>query len=74
MSDTVTDMSEPKFPDVYVQLSGQDGNAGAIMGAVARALRKAGATSEQVNEFFAEAMSGDYDNVIATSARWVEIG
>jgi len=34
-------MTEPKYPDVTVELEGQDGNAGAIMGRVVRALREA---------------------------------
>jgi hypothetical protein len=33
-------MSAPKFPDVEVQLSGEDGNAYAVLGRVSRALRR----------------------------------
>lgn len=59
--------------DTEVQLSGEDGNAMMIMGRVSRALKRAGATPEEVKEFYDEAMSGDYDNVIRTAAKWVEI-
>jgi hypothetical protein len=63
---------EPKFPDIEVQLTGRDGNAMSIMGAVGGALRRAG-HGDQVAVFMDEAMSGDYDNVIATAGRWVSI-
>jgi len=66
-------MTEPKFPNVEVQLSGEDGNAFMIISRVRCALKKAGASEEQVEEYSNEAMSGDYDNVIATTMRWVEV-
>ena len=62
----------PKFPNVHVQLVGQDGNAWAILGRVAKALREDGVPKEQVNEFFAEATSGDYDHLLQTVMKWVE--
>ncbi len=65
-------MSQPIFPNVKVRLSGQDGNALSIIGRVTAALRRAGATTEQQEAFAAEAMSGDYDNVLRTAMRWVE--
>tara|TARA_R110000824_G_scaffold7698_1_gene34791 strand:+ start:677 stop:868 length:192 start_codon:yes stop_codon:yes gene_type:complete len=61
----------PRF-DVEVQLSGRDGNAFSIIGAVDRALRGI-ATSDERKQFSTEAMSGDYANVIQTAARWVTI-
>ena len=38
---------EIKYPNVKVQLVGQDGNAFAILGNVQRAMRRAGLTTEQ---------------------------
>lgn len=64
---------EIKFPDVYVPLVGQDGNAFSIMGRVAAALRKAG-HGDAVAAYQAEAMSGDYDNLLRVTARTVNIG
>lgn len=61
-----------KFPEVHVDLEGMDGNAFIIIARTRRALRKAGATPEQLEEFSAEVESGDYDNVIQTVMRWVE--
>jgi hypothetical protein len=66
-------VNDPKFPDVRVKLSGHDSNAGAIMGTVARALKRGGATREQVDEYRTESMSGDYDNLLQTAFRWVEV-
>jgi len=59
--------------DVRVSLIGQDGNAFAVMGAVQRALRKAGAPKEEINQYLKEAMSGDYDNLLRTTMDWVEV-
>lgn len=62
----------PRFP-VRVQLSGQDGNAFAILGRVQRALRKAGATNEELGRYVSEATSGSYEHLIAVTAEWVEV-
>ena len=64
---------EVKFPDVEVQLTGVDGNAFAILGAVQRSLKKAGVDAEVSNEFLDEATSGDYDYLLATVIRWVKV-
>jgi hypothetical protein len=65
-------MQEPKYPDVSVQLTGEDGNAFAIIGAVAKALRRAG-HADAVPEFQAEAMSGDYDHLLQTAMAYVDV-
>lgn len=59
--------------DVTVQLSGNDGNAFAIMGAVKKALRQAGATSEEMSQYVSDSMSGDYDNLLRVAMEWVEV-
>lgn len=66
-------MSEPRYPDVQVQLTGTDGNAFAIMGAVTRELRRAGVSTEEISKYREESMSGDYDNLLATAMRWVDV-
>lgn len=60
--------------DVEVKLVGEDGNAFAIIGRVQRALRKAGASEGDVNEYLDEAMDGDYDHLLQTTMEWVEVG
>lgn len=62
-------MERPK-----VKLIGEDGNAFAIMGRVVRALRKAGYSSEKVAEYRKEAMSGDYNHLLAVTMDWVDEG
>lgn len=64
--------ADTKYPDIEVQLTGRDGNAMSIMAAVAAGLRRNG-HGDEIDEFMGEAMSGDYDNVIATAGRWVSI-
>ena len=64
-------MGKPRFPEVTVQLSGEDGNAFAILGRTAAALRAAGVPSEEIDAYFAEATSGDYDHLLQTTMRWV---
>lgn len=68
----MTDTTTPRFPDVTVQLTGQDGNAFLIVGRVSAALRNGGATREEVTEFRNEA-SGDYNNVLRTALAWVNV-
>lgn len=62
-----------KYPQIQVQLTGTDGNAFAIIGAVRNALRRGGASAEDVTAFQQEAMSGDYDNVLQTAMRYVDV-
>jgi len=63
---------EPKFPDITVRLVGEDGNAYAIIGAVTRALKRAGHT-EAAAECQKEIMSGDYDHLLQTAMAYVEV-
>ena len=63
----------PRFPEVEVELIGEDGNAFAILGKVQKALRRAGVDAEQIAEYKAEATSGDYDHLLAVTMDWVEV-
>ncbi len=63
---------KPKYPGVHVQLTGEDGNAFYIIGRVAKAMRRAGCSSADIDEYRQEAMSGDYDHVLQTTMRWVD--
>jgi hypothetical protein len=62
-----------KYPEITVELVGGNGNAFAILGAVNKALRKGGVSKEERDAFMKEAMSGDYDNLLATAMKWVEV-
>jgi hypothetical protein len=62
----------PKY-DVKVKLSGNDGNAFAVMGAVKSALKKAGASKEELDQYLSDSMSGDYDNLLRVAMDWVKV-
>jgi hypothetical protein len=62
----------PKY-DIEVELVGHDGNAFAIMGRVQRALKEAGASQEELKQYYAESTSGDYDNLLRVAMDWVEV-
>lgn len=63
----------PRFPDVKVKLSGQDGNTGAIMGRVTTALARAG-HGEFADEFRAAVFDCEsYDAVLQLVMRWVDV-
>lgn len=62
-----------KYPQISVQLTGEDGNAFMIIGRVLNALKRAGISIEEREQFKTEAMSGDYNNVLITCMKWVNV-
>ncbi len=62
-----------KYPDIEVQLTGNDGNAFAIMGAVRKALRQAKVSAEEIDEYTKQSTSGDYDNLLRVAMAWVTV-
>ena len=66
-------MNEPKFPEIEVRLVGEDGNAFAIMGRVAHAMRRAGVSEDEVKTYVEKATSGDYDNLLRVTAETVRV-
>lgn len=63
----------PKYPNIEVSLVGENGNAFFVIGSVAKALSRGGVPKSEIDEFKKEAMSGDYDNVLMTCMKWVEV-
>lgn len=63
----------PKFEYIEVELTGTDGNAFAIMGKVKNALRKNKVSQADIDEYLAEAMSGDYDNLLVVTMKTVNV-
>ncbi|MBC7165713.1 MAG: hypothetical protein H5U15_12085 [Roseovarius sp.] len=63
----------PKYPDITVALTGQDGNAFAVLGRCREAAQKAGLSDDEIAAFMTEAMAGDYDQLLQTAMRWFEI-
>lgn len=64
---------EPRYPEVTVQTTGEDGNALVLIGRVRRALRQVGASQEEITEFSNQATSGDYDKLLRVLQEWVNI-
>jgi hypothetical protein len=68
--EAVADKPEPR---PVVQLSEMDGNAYAIIGAVVKALRRAGASERHVDAFVHEAMASDYDGLLQAAMRYAVV-
>ena len=62
-----------KYPKIKVQLSGEDGNAFFILARVRGAMRKAQVPKEEIDQFTQEAKSGDYDHLLQTCMKWVDV-
>jgi hypothetical protein len=77
-------MTEPKFPDVYVQLVGQDGGTGAILARVTRAMAdyrdslddedKKAEVNQGVKELRLALFDCDYDGFIRLVMETVSVG
>lgn len=63
----------PKYPDIEVQLTGQDGNAFYILGMCMQAMLRAGLPQTERNEFQKQATSGDYNYLLNTCIEWFEV-
>jgi hypothetical protein len=64
---------QPICQNVEVQLTGEDGNALFIIGRVTKAMKLAQVEKETIEAFTKEAMSGDYDDVLQTCMKYVEV-
>ena len=65
--------SMAKYPGIQVQLVGTDGNAFTIIGKIMREMRNHGVNEKEINKYKKDSMSGDYDNVLRTAIKWVDI-
>lgn len=59
------------FDEKY-SLVGVDGNAFAVIAYVRKAMRREGWDKELIDSYTQEAMSGDYDNLLAVSVRMLD--
>ena len=63
-----------KFPEVEVQLTGNDGNAYAIMGAVQKAMRRAEIPQHEIEEYLNKSMnSQSYDELLQVALKTVTV-
>lgn len=66
-------MSDCKYPEIKVELIGNDGNAFSILGSVKRALKSGGVSPEEITKFYEDATSGDYNHLLCVVMDWVTI-
>jgi len=59
--------------DIEIDFTGVDGNAFAILGKVTGAMKRANVHRSTIDEFYSEATSGDYDNLLHTVFKWVDV-
>ena len=64
---------EPIYPYIEVQLTGNDGNAFAVLAQIKKAMRKDPVARERIDEFMTEAISGDYNHLLQTCMKWVTV-
>ena len=64
---------EVKFPQIEVELTGKDGNAFSILGAVTRAMKKGKVDEADIAAFMKEATSGGYDHLLQTAMSTVTV-
>jgi hypothetical protein len=62
-----------KYPNIHVQLTGNDGNAFMVLGLCQRAAKKGGLSEKEIGEFFNEAQAGDYEHLLNVCMRWFTI-
>lgn len=55
------------------KLTGEDGNAFAIIGRVIKTMKESGVTSDEINKFTEEATVGDYDHLLATTIKYLNL-
>lgn len=62
-----------KYPDIHVQLTGNDGNAFMVLGLCQRAAKRAGLSEKEISAFMTEAQAGDYKHLLNTAMTWFNI-
>jgi len=68
----MTQIVQSKYPNINIELVGQDGNAYSILARCTTALKREG-LRDQVEAFREEATRSDYDNLLRTVIRWFSV-
>ena len=66
-------MSSPKYPEITVNLVGENGNAFYILGKCLSAMRRANITKEDQDEFYRQATASDYNHLLITCLEWFNV-
>ena len=63
----------PKYPEITVQLVGQDSNAYNLLGICRRAMKRARLPESEIEAFTQEATSSDYNHLLITCTEWFNV-
>lgn len=63
---------KPKY-NISVKLIGENGNAFNIIGKVRKEMKRNGVSNDEIDLFINEAMSGDYNNLLRTCMKYVNV-
>ena len=63
----------PKYPDIHVRLSGENGNTFSLVSIMLREMKQCRVPQSDRDRFQEEALSGDYSNVLSTCMKWVHV-
>lgn len=66
-------MPRAKYPNVHVQITGEDAAPFAILGRSVDALRAAGIEEAEQQRFAAEAIAGSYEDLLRVCMAWVDV-
>lgn len=53
-----------------IKLVGEDGNAFSILGRAIKALKRAGYTKEEIDQYQSQAKAGDYNELFRVTMEW----
>jgi len=66
-------INDIRYPEIEVKLIGEDGNAFSILGRIQSALRRNKVPDSEIKLFLSEATSGNYDELLVTCMKWVNV-
>lgn len=65
--------TEPRYPEIKVDLSDDERNAFKVIGQVTLVLFREGVDDHEIDRFQNEAISTDRDHVLAVAEQWITV-
>jgi hypothetical protein len=65
--------NRPKYPGAVVKLLGHGDNAHVVIGRVTRVMTAYGVPKAERDAYREDALSGDWEHLIAVTCRWVQV-
>lgn len=66
-------MGQVKYPEIYVRLVHEDGNAFSILARVTTAMKRGALGQDEIDEFISEATASTYDHLLRTVMDYVSV-